>query len=217
MHLPLRRAGRDDRRHRGDRDSHRRPPQEHHHRHHRRHRRGSYHRHRHRRGDHRCLHRDHGHRDRAGARLRPRRGAGHRDGRREPDGVRQDVAAYCPATCQAAGHLDGAPADAESAAQPAAPRRTGCCRRAESARRAWARRAQGPALGRGLRQALRRVWDWAWPARQAPEVWTRPPVGRPAVPQAQRAPRAPRVWGPPSLARPTSRRRPWPASRFRRP
>ena len=172
--------------------------------------RGSYRRRRlHRRDDHRCLHRDHGRRGRAGRRRG--RAGGRRDAVRDRARRHRDAAAYCPATCRAAGHPDGVPADAESAGQPAAPRRTGCCRRAGYARRASAQWARGRASDQALRRG-REPGGSAWLPQAGPLL---PP--REARPPVPRVPRVRRAWGrAPSRGRPLSPR-PWPASRCRRP
>ena len=152
MRLRHRRAGRGDRRHLDDRGNRRRRPRARRHQH-RRHHRGSCHHHRRRRD----------HRDRRDDRHRRRRDhdyrdwdAARRDDRWERVAARRDAEAYCPATCRVAAHRgarhpDGEPADAGSAGRPAAARRTGCCRRAAPARRAWAHRSSGRAADRALR------------------------------------------------------------------
>ena len=63
----------------------------------------------------------------------------------------------------------GAPAGAESAGRPAAATRTGCCRRAASARRAWVPGRAGPGAGlRAGRAAARRPRAVAGAAAAAP-------------------------------------------------
>ena len=213
MHQPLHRADRGVRHHRrrGDRDSRRRHPPGHRHRRLRR-RRGSYRR-RHHRDDQRHRAQD----DRRG------RDAPRLDDHRQVDAVRQDAGACCQATCldaahPGAGHRDrGAVlADEESAGQPAARKRTGCCRRAECAQRAW---VPGLAAGQEWHRALR-----LGSARPVGRAWAAPPAGLlvrlppgEALAPVPREPRGPRAWG-----RPASRARPlpllaWPASRCRRP
>ena len=140
-HRRRRRAGRDIRCLPGHRHRHQ------HRRHHRLRRRGSCRHRRHRRGDRPDLRRGHEHQDWAGRRRA--------QAERHLDAVcgrvprRRDAAACCPATYRAAAHPDEVPVDAESAGQPAAPRRTGCCRRAGCARRAWVRWAPDLASGQG--------------------------------------------------------------------
>jgi hypothetical protein len=180
MRLRLRRAGQGVRRPlRGDHDSRHLRGHRHRRRGHRcwghRHR-GSYRRHRRRRhlDGHRRLHRDHDLQGRAG-RHRGRAGS-RRDDRQERDGIHPGAGAYCPATCRAAGRPDGVPADAEPAARPASATRTGCCRRAGSARRAWVRRGRAPAEG----------WEY--------RAWH---LGPPRVRSRQEALPAPRALRPP--------------------
>jgi hypothetical protein len=192
----------------GDRDSRHLLARRHRHQVRRHHHRGSYRRHHHLGGRRRLhLRRDHGHRGRDERRLD--RAGRRRDGRKERDGFHRDAEAYCPATCRAAGRPGGVPGDAESAVQPAAPRRTGCCRRAVFARRAWAQWARGRALGQGLRQGPE-------PAGSVPqlEALLQPREERQPVPQGLRGPRAWRRE--PSRGRPLPRQ-PWPASRCPRP
>ena len=171
--LRLHRADRDGhhhhhhrRRHRDGRDSRRRPRV---HRYRRlRRRRGSCHHRRHRwgvrRDRHRDRHRDRDRRERVGGRRDAPDALAHR---RHPDGV-----ACCRARRRGevrrrdAGRPDGVPAGAGSAGRPAGPRRTGCCRRAGSGRRAS---AQPTAPGR----AADRVSARGWPARQRPEARAR--------------------------------------------
>ena len=121
--------------------------------------------------DHLGPHRGHDRRDLAGHRRR-------RGDRWEPGEAHRASGACCPATYRAwayraAEPLGGAPADAESAGQPAEPRRTGCCRRAVCARRAWVRLASGPASGQGSRQVLEPV---ARVPRRGPQA-RRPSLG----------------------------------------
>ena len=121
---------------------------------HRHRRRGSYH-HRRRHPDHRDGHRrrrhqDHGLRERA---------ADRRDDRPERAGRLADEGACCRAKHRGevrhrvvVEHPDAAdrlrwPAAAGRAAQRASATRTGCCRHAGSARRAWVRRERDPAEG----------------------------------------------------------------------
>jgi hypothetical protein len=213
MHQPLRRADLGVRRHRrrDDRDSRRRHPPGHRHRRPRR-RRGSYRR-RHRRDDRHHRAQD----DRRG------QDAARRDDRRPADGVRRDAGAYCQATClagahPAAAHRDrgGDLEDEESAGRPVVRRRTGCCRRAECAQRAW---APGPAAGQVWHRALRPGW-----ARPVVRAWAAPPAAlllplplEGALAPVPRELRVPRAWGrPASRARPLPLR-PSPASRCRRP
>ncbi len=130
MRRPLHHAGRDGRRHRDD-PGNRRLPGVHPAR--RAHHRGSCHRRRDGHPELRVAHPDRGvdHQD---ARHRPSRG-----GCRGAGACRQ--ATYRAATYRGAERPAGAGGDAESAAPPAAPTRTGCCRRVVYAARAWARRA----------------------------------------------------------------------------
>lgn len=178
MRQPLHRAGRGDRRHRR-RDGHgnlRQPLRRHRRlRRHLQRRRGSYRRHRHR--DHRDDRRHH----------RVLDGDRHRDGDRHPgadrrrDGRRPGEAACCLGSRRGAdlrrdGDHRGLRRDADrrdlqrveaQGARQAAGRRTGCCRRAGSAARAWVHPAwvqRVPGAGRG--------WDatTARPGRQPPEA-----------------------------------------------
>ena len=88
----------------------------------------------------------------AGAGTRPTWAAAGQPGERRPD-----AGAYCPATCRdaahpAAGRRDraGDLADAESAGRPAAPRRTGCCRRAAVRAAGLGAPGQGLDVGQGV-------------------------------------------------------------------
>jgi hypothetical protein len=219
MRLRLRRAGQGVRRPlRGDHDSRHLRGHRHCRRGHRcwghRHR-GSYRRHRRRlRLDgHRRLHRDHDHQGRAG-RHRGRAGS-RRDDRQERDGIHPGAGAYCPATCRAVGRPDGVPADAESAGRPAAPRRTGCCRRAGYARRASAQWARGPASDQALRRGPEPGWSVSPPGPRL-QPWQARRARQP-VPRGLRGPPGPRAWRrAPSRGRPLPRR-PWQARRCRRP
>jgi hypothetical protein len=185
------RAGRDGhRRHRrrDDRGSlHRHHRAGHRLRRHRRRRRGSYrHRRRHHRDDHLpgrlddCCHRD--------------RVEDHLDA--ADDWRHRDAAACCPAMHRRGAahrdagraHLGAAPADGEWPAPPAAPRRTGCCRRAACARPA----SEPPGADRGLvRTGPRRASHRPAAVR---ELELRPEPERVAAEPAVQVPGAPRVW-----------------------